>query len=186
MNVIKQISVIFLLLISSFPATKAFSQTFESQYTKIIGCKTVASQKAPKEAPGEGGKTMDLCPGLEGYKVYNISEHIYNYLVLEKGKDRIKLFPESKLVNVPVLAGDKLEWRYKNENGTKKLIAWIYRVGGEDLNDPNKIKKPLQVIRLEAQNRKWCLLGEVNTNAEAQKIADSNKDCGGVTPFGQY
>ncbi len=186
MKVIKQISIISLLLISSFPAAKVFGQTFESQYTPVVRCKTISQIKAPKEAPEHGGKTTDLCPGLEGYKVYNISEHIHNYLMLEKGKEKIKLFPESKLVNVPILAGDKLEWRYKNENGTKKLIAWIYRVAGEDLNDPSKIKKPLQVIRLEAQNRKWCLLGETNTNEEAQKIADSDKGCGGVTPFGLY
>ncbi len=181
----KIILTLFIALIC-FPALKAYGQDmpkFESKYTSLVQCKTVKS--LPSEH-NDGGYTETLCPGLDGYKVYVISEHIYTSLAFKKGKDKINIFTEGAKVNVPIVSGSQLEWRYKNQNGNKKLIAWIYRVAGEDLKNFDKIKRPLQVIRFEPENRKWCLLAETDTNEEAQKIADSDKGCGGLAPFGLY
>lgn len=171
---------IFFILISLYSLPPAFCQSkaaFESEYTDLAHCKKLAVQKPPPEAPGEGGSSKEICEGLEGYKVYVIQEHLYSHLLLKKGKEEIRLIPASTKVNVPVVSGSKLEWRYKTENGQKKLIGWIFRIAGEDLKNFDKIAKPLAVIRFETQSRKNCSLGEAETNEDARKRIDSDKTC---------
>lgn len=169
---------LFTSLILFSPLSFAHNTTsFESKYTSLTQCKTVATKSSPTESPGEGGSTKQLCPGLEGYQVYNIAEHIHSRLLLIKGKNEINILTQSDKVSAPIISGDKLEWRFKNENGKSQLVAWIYRIAGDDNDKIGAMKKLLQVVRINPESGKWCVLADVSSNEEAQKMADSGKTC---------
>ncbi len=167
------LSLFFISYFLSSSLLFAQNSTFESKFTNLTSC---------KKLPPEGITQIKHCPGLDGYEVFWFESHdthrgddlTTRYLSFKKDSTFIELRSMSELwLGIP--SGAKLEWRYKISNGKKDLIAWIFR-NGDTLN----------IIRLEAQNKKWCLLGQAKTNEEAHTIADSDKTCGGITIFGLY
>ncbi len=150
-------------------------QAADSFYTsvKTDDCLTVNSPEVDG-VPYEIDYYVGQCPGLSGYQVFIQGGDIrYNLQLKYNGFD----------IELPVLSAfhdmgsDKIEWRFKREDGMVRMTGLIYRLNFQDFNEETGdffTNTRLYVVRLAGKES--CLIGEVNAsdsmNAEARNIAD--------------
>ena len=80
---------------------------------------------------------------------------------------------DSPVGNFPTVGGaSAVEWRLDSR---RRATAIIFRVTAQDTETLRTTRSMLYVVRLLRDRA--CLLGRVSTNAEARRLADSNKGC---------
>ncbi len=166
----------------SLQAAPGNGPKFVSEYSDLAHCKTV-KKSGPKS-------DMDFismrCEGHDGYDVSIDGGDARTWLTLKKGTMEIRLPAGEGASTAAGIQGElafpyviqaKLEWRYKMEDGRKKLLALIYRMGGAEakayfLQGDQKEISLLYIVRLGEQNAQ--VIGYTKTNEEAHRIADNS------------
>ena len=166
----KIIPFLFLFFIISFFYTpNSFTkELILSEYSSIKNCKII-------EKSDEAAYAKLRCPSKDGYNIYLENFDDRSWLIFKKGSLKI----ESKDFDNPAftfqnIVPEKIEWRYKINNGKKQLSAVIYRLESYS-NESNKVSQYLNILRLKGTQ--WCQLGSEENNDSARKLADSDQGC---------
>lgn len=144
-----------------------------SDYTLLDGkdCKKV------QLSAENGGYYRSSCKGLGDYHVLLDEGDSRSSLRFQvSGREPIEIeggINTDRLITFTYIAGNKLEWRSQLQNGAKKPLAVIYRVGAQDETEGEleKIKDIyfLQVVKITPERA--CVIETIPANGRENQIA---------------
>lgn len=170
--------VVVLLLAGCWSAlATAEAPAFVSEYTSLRNCRTIEKAGPHDEL---ANYFVDRCPGRDGSAILQIGTDSRTHLELQQGTTQTRLPTPETALYVPVVAGDKVEWRHRVGGAQRALVALIYRMAGNpreayDRGDVQKMTSMLLVVRITGIGP--CLLGQATTNESARQLADSDQQC---------
>lgn len=170
----KRFLVIAVLTVPAGAATAAALPT--SQYTRIDKCRTVELNEE------EGGWSVQLCPGLAGYRLRVTEGDLRQNVVvlLPRGGERSLALSEATQSGGFSSLGSTVEWRGRGAGRGFRPAALILRYSVvEDAEHPERPTSYLLTVSLA--NRRPCVTAKVapgpNQNERARRIADGPASC---------
>ena len=147
---------------------------------KVVSKYTSLEYAACTEIPLPSTEFPDLfraeCPALPGYKVFFEAGDARSWLEIHQGEDIYDLSyditTKYAIGAFQGLKGTPLEWRGLETASGFWPYALIFRVEATDIMaEPPELIEALLVAKLGDSSA--CVIGEAQTNAEAQALADA-------------
>ena len=135
-----------------------------SFHTSLENCPTVEA------LPEEGDHFSKECPGLGNYRIFLQYLNKKSWIVIQQNGKTIANLKDEIMAQgwkFPHVSGKKAEWRYDG----KSPIAFIFRIAGDGVVP--RMESKFIVVKLAIE--KTCVIGVTTSNAEARKIADSQR-----------
>jgi hypothetical protein len=167
------------LTAASLVAPLAAAEAAESTYTPIGPGDCKEPPPAIREEFAARGLGVQECLAPDGWRLLFVSSDARSWLELRRG-DVIWSAEEAVVYDhalglFPNVAGSPVvEWRRDAQGRARALI---FRVVGQDPDDPDRRVSRLFVVRLASERP--CVIGRVATNEEARALADEPAGCPG-------
>jgi hypothetical protein len=166
----------FLAIAALAVPTAAAAAPLTSQYTRIDTCRTVELNE------DEGGWSVQLCPGLAGYRLRVTEGDLRQNVVvlLPRGGERSLALSEATRSGGFSSLGPTVEWRGRGAGRAFRAEALILRYSVvEDAERPERPTSYLLTVSLA--HRRPCVTAKVPPgpaqNERARRIADGPASC---------